>query len=186
MPREVAEYHVAQHNRYWGEREKRLAAEFVGVPSIDVLLALSPAQLFARWLEGHSTRHQVRQMAARGQVDAATAATYANAPTPQARYRAIGAVVDVGDFAYVVYRHDVDRDGITHPGAARWLATLTEDERELVHRRPLGVQIAVCRRQPDGSWRVLAEHGFLGVGRTVITRVEVRPGGDPSSLEHES
>ena len=37
--------------------------------------------------------------------------------------------------------------------------------------------VATCRRQPDGTWCLLADHGFLGTSGTVIGVVEEEPEG---------
>jgi hypothetical protein len=103
----------------------------------------------------------------------------ANAPY---RYVAIGVVEDGTRIAHVLYRFDIDAAHLASGEAEAWLEKLPQEEqtlaRELSGRSH--PQVVTCRRQRDATWRLLANHDFLGVGSTVvgIEENEEQQGGD--------
>lgn len=164
LPRAVAEYQVAQHERYGGHAA-RLRHDFPGVASVEALLALDDDALFAAYLAGRSFRGQLRRLVEDGRADADLVAETLAGPPPigYLDYVPVGWLPDGERVAHVVYHHG----GGTPPGqwtgaAARWFAERTPEEQALTRDitgrgHPF---VATCRRQPDGSWRLLADHGF--------------------------
>jgi hypothetical protein len=173
MPRAVAEYHVAQFKRH-SDPAERLRSDLPTVPSVAALRAMSPAETFAAWLDGRSLRRQIERLAARGQIPPETAAASLSLPGPEHQYVAIGAVNDGERLAHVLYRIRMNEAAAFQGEMAARLASLPEDEQALT--RDIAFrgfpQVATCRRQPDGTWALLADHGFLGVGSTFITNME--------------
>ena len=167
MPREVAEYHVAQHNQQ-RDSAVRLAQEMPGVQTLDELASLSPEGAFALWLRGRSPRAQVEQMVARGQIAASDAQQMLDAVGPVSAfgYIAVGAIADGDTLAHIVYRWDVPAEPIPDSDAASWLARLTPQEQVFAREvsPKLHPQIVSCRRQPNGSWCALADYNFFGMG----------------------
>jgi hypothetical protein len=189
MPREVAEYSVAQIQKH-ADPERRLKDELPGVASVAELRSLDPITVFAKWLEGRSVRRQIERLVAEGRASraAAAAAIARFAEGAQYPYVALGAVPDGDRVVHIVYRHDVGRQESPSPDARRWLESLPPEEQELV--RDIDVSgppwIAACRRQPDATWRLVADHGFLGVGSTHIWRLDEpqdRKDGPPADNE---
>jgi len=182
MPREVAEQFAAWR-RERNDPVHRLREEFPDVASTDELRAMAPAELFAAWLDGRSARRQILRLVAEGRAPAAVAEHLRAGPFPSQSLVALGVVHDGERFAHVLYRHRHDAE----PAAVEthgWAAALPDDERELalelMHRgHP---QVTTCRRQPDGSWRLIADHNLLGYGFMAVGSVtladEVPPPGD--------
>lgn len=165
MPRAVAEYHVEQHKAQ-SDPVRQLRRELPDAEDVAHLKRLGPEEVFALWLAGRSPRREVERMLAEQGIDPGSAASMLEQLTPSFAYEPVGAVADGERVAHVLYRmggvHSED-DG---PEAAAWLAGLPVEERELT-RELAGRQhpmVATCRRQPDGSWRLIADHGFLRLG----------------------
>jgi hypothetical protein len=171
-PREVAEHYVAEHRRS-ADPASRLARELPGVPSPDALRALAPEAAFAAWLEGRSFRKQIERLAAEGRISRRAAESRAILPYGGYRYVPLGAVPDGERIAYVLFRNAFDPADAWSGDAAGWLAGRPDDEqalaRELWGRGP--PHVATCRRQPDDTWRLVADHDFLHVASVVITGV---------------
>ena len=177
-PRAVAEYHVAQYERHAADRATHLGRELPGVDSLEALRALGPAEAFARWLEGQSPRHEFLRMAEASGVPRAAAerqlATKVDPGASAARFEALGSLPDGDRVAHVVYRPAYRRaEGPGAPLSAGARAMLAEAEARLARLNPeeqalerdlrerRGAEVATCRRQPDGSWRLIADERFL-------------------------
>lgn len=169
MPRAVAEYHVAQH-RLMADPLWRMQQELPGVEGVEQLKQLGPEEVFARWLDGRTPRRQIERMIAEGRIGAASAELTLEQVAPALHYEPIGVLADGDRVAHVLYRpleQDPDDAGTE---AAEWMARMPPDERELT-RDLAGRQhpmVATCRRQPDGSWRLIAGYGFLMLGSITI------------------
>jgi len=87
---------------------------------------------------------------------------------PPFRASALGAV-ERGRAAYVVYTL-APREALgPHSKYEAWLASLTDEERDFARDGVTGpVQTAPARRQPDRTWRLVADHDFLGAGSMMI------------------
>jgi len=174
MPREVAEYYASQRHKR-ADPAWRLQEELPGVATVEEAMALTPAELFARWLEGRSPRRQVERLAAEGHIPRDAMETLAAEPIPLRTYLALGAVSDGDRIVHVVYRDEFRTDDVESGDAAQWIARRPPDEQELA-RETWGrahVQTASCRRQADGTWRLLAGHDFLQVANTFVSGLVV-------------
>lgn len=164
MPRDAAAYQATAANRYALERLQRLPVELPGFDSVEAVQRAAPAQVYAAWLEGRSPFAMVEQWIRDGRIaaDVRDAARLSLAGFLQTT--PIGAVLDGDRVAHVLYRHRGDPG---HPEVAH----LPEDEqayaREIWARHH--PRVSTCRRQDDGSWRLLAGHDFVGLGSTVLT-----------------
>ncbi|HEU4564423.1 MAG TPA: hypothetical protein VFS05_07240 [Gemmatimonadaceae bacterium] len=169
MPREVAEYQVEQSRKFMAPM-RRLRENLPGVRSVEEAEAMSPEELFAGWLDGRSPWRQIERLAAEGRIPAATVAQARAYPLPVHRYEVLGVVHDGDRIAHVVYRHANAPDAPDEEAHEAWLAEQPEEERELARdlawRAP--PQVVTCRRQPDGSWRLLAGWDFLHLGSSAI------------------
>jgi hypothetical protein len=177
MPRAVAEHQVAEMRRRRDPAEL-LAREFTKVRSVDELRALAPEEALAQWLEVRSLGGQIARMVAAGRAPAQALDAFRAGLLPRYNYVALGVVLDGDDFADIVYRNDANPTHEPKGEVADWLAQRPDDERQLAramwtrgHPR-----IATARRQPDGTWRLLVEHDFLGVGKTHIAQIGVGGG----------
>jgi hypothetical protein len=165
MPREVAEYHAAEC-RAQADPSRRLERELAGVPDVDALAAMRPEVVFAAWLAGRSPRRQFERQAAEGRASPGAVARALAGVGSSYDHVALGAVPEGEGLSHVLYRPRVG--GPTAPTRAPGLAGPPDaDEaiiRDLAWRVP--PQIATCRRQPDGGWRLVATYDFLGVSST--------------------
>ena len=159
VPREVAEYNFAAIERSRLEPDARLKLEIPAIASVDELKSLDASEVLRRWLqsrmldpdEGYASR------------------TFEPAPGMEVveirktsdgvrlRYTVLGSVRDSGDFAHVVCRDhwetdqaDDEEDSDTY--------TIPADERELSAQLRLRSHLhtVTCRKQADGSWRIIA------------------------------
>jgi hypothetical protein len=168
MPRAVAEFYVEQH-RARMDPATRLRYELPGIPDVDALRLMSAEEIFAAWLDGRSPRRQIERLVSEGQISPASATRSHELASMVHPYVAIGIVQDGDDVAHVLYRYDVDAVH-SSADAEEWLAKLPKDEQTLALELSgrLHPQVTTCRRQQDGTWRLLAGYDFLGLGSTAI------------------
>lgn len=177
LPRAVAEYQVAQHRRYSGHAA-RLRHDFPGVASVEALLALDDAAVFAAYVEGRSLRRQLERLVADGRADPSILAEPITVPSDYYDFVPVGWLPDGERLAHVLFHHGNGTPPEQWTGeSARWFAERTPEEqaltRDLTGRgHPF---VATCRRQPDGTWRLLADHGFQNLMAGQIAAVGRSP-----------
>ena len=160
LPREVAEYQVASIARA-ADPQRMLADELPTVTSMEELRSMTPAAVFAAWLEGQSQRRHVARAAHETHFPAEMfeQALQNALHTP---YEMLGTIYDGEDLAHVVFRPEYK----TLPPAtmdARSGSRIPDDERTALEAQQKAyLQFATLRRGHDGSWRLLAGHRFLG------------------------
>lgn len=171
MPRAVAEYNYEQYRKNQ-DPKAQLERELPGVTSVEMLRELSAEDVYARYLEGRSYRHQLRRLIAESKVPVEWERIQKSG-VPQMHLEPVGVVLDGDRIGHVVYRHDPDdgRDARDRPPhIAEWLSRRPPDERELwevlAARQP--AQVTPMLRHADGSWWLLADRGFMGIGGVVI------------------
>ena len=98
-----------------------------------------------------------RASTAEGRISRRAAEAHASLPYAGYHYVPLGAVADGERIAHVLFRNALD------PDDAQTLA------RELWGRAH--PHVATCRRQPDGTWRLVADHDFLHVASVIISGV---------------
>lgn len=166
MPLEVAEYNLRQHEVAMA-RHRDVTAELPGFADVEALRAAEPELVFAAHLHGKSYRYQLRQYVERGEMTLADldANLHANA------FRKELVPLVCIDISPTLARILITRNyPVTDPATDRWaaqeaerVAALPEDERALYAelRGQFDFTSELCRRQPDGSWLLVAMHGFL-------------------------
>ena len=173
MPREAAEYHVARQQQMM-DPEQRLKEEMPDVPNVDAFRAMAPEEVFTRWLDARSPGRQMERIGAAARIPPdVAAALVAEHRGAELSLVALGFIVDGDRIAHVLYREAFDES--RGRGSEEWLARLPADERELI-RDMAGrghPTTATCRRQPDGTWRLIVDHHFFGVGSSRIIDVQV-------------
>lgn len=179
FPPEVAAYFREQHDRV-ADPATRLALELPAVGSLEELRALTPRQLFVRWLESNTMQAHLQR--ARKLAPLADPAVLEEtwegyqALAGRREYTVLGVVCDEPDLAHVVYRVEYrspdgepSRRVLVFPGDQR--AGLTAEESARLERvrqyyDAVGARMrpstTAVRRQPDGTWRLLADLEFLG------------------------
>ena len=184
MPREVAEYNMAQQRKHSTERST-VADELPGIDTPAVLVAASADAVFAAHLAAVSPRAMYRRAhaaalahgRAAGQTQLPVLPDVADLPH-HITLIALGFVDDGSPIGRIVYRQNFQtmeqldqtatspRDRAILDFHRRRMDALPEDERTL--RLELEnaeiTMIAKCRRQLDGGWLMLAEHGLLWSG----------------------
>ena len=171
MPREVAEYQVAEHRRAV-DPAARLAYELEGITSLDELRASEPLIVFASWLAARSPRAQIRRLIEKGRAPSVPATGFAQKLEWRFYdYAVLGSVPDGEDTAQVVFREQSGAAFMADdPGVVN---TLPADERQLM-RDVWGrgnARLAFCRRQGDRTWCLVAGHQFMGVGMKMIASI---------------
>lgn len=169
MPRAVAEYNVAQRDRFLREwRDPARALE--GITSVEAVRAASPAELFAAWLRAHAPSREVERAARERGIAAEAVAPAMAAARDQFRFIVLGAVPDGLHVAHVLYRNaparDDDASGEARAALEAWRAQQTDDERELAAMvgDAFLPRVVMCLRLPDGTWALNAEQHLFGLG----------------------
>jgi hypothetical protein len=167
MPRAVAEYQIAQIQRQ-SDPAARLAWEFPLAGSIDELRELESAEVFARWLEGKSPRGQILAAVRDGSISESAAAAHSAELGRLPPYQSVGAVQDGKDVAYVLYSFARAESGEMSEEVKEWMDDLSPEEREFAELSLTHPSVAICRRQPDKTWRLIADRDFLHFGSISI------------------
>ena len=163
LSRELAGFQ-AQVHRDHTRPEFLLKQGFPMLPSVEMLAALGPAELFAAWLEGQSPRRQLKRLIERGLAPPEIAEHLDDMNSPR-KYALLGVISEGESAAYILYREDLGDESAMWDGeVGEHVRKLPEGERELEQFLASRAQprTAVCRRQADGSWKLLAGHQFLG------------------------
>ena len=156
MPREMAEYQVA-YMRMHANPAARLKQDFPTATSIADLEAMTPAMLYFAWLEGRGMRRQLEELVNLGRVPPEVLENFRE-PRPVS----IGSVQANDRVAWVVYRDDF---GEFQP-SDEWMREFPEAEKAMaIELAQAGhPRLHTCYRQPDGSWKLVADH--IGLGST--------------------
>lgn len=167
MPRDVAEYQVAQHERSWNQSAV-LEREVPGVGDITSLRALSPVEVFAAHLSRNSVDNRIKQLRQFTPMTTEWEELVRSQVQAVPRYSALGVIHESERIAFVVFRLDFRTPGddiAAANGSGDPDAGLSAEKREYVADVASGPpECQTCRRQPDGSWRLVAGHHFLGLG----------------------
>jgi hypothetical protein len=173
MPRAVAEYQVAQFRESVSPK-RRLNAELPSVKSSDELESMTPANVFAAWLEGKSLRRQIEREVSRGRLTRASAAQVLEQVPAPFNFHGMAFVPDEDHIGYVIYRHGPPASSPDVDGAT---ATTTEDlefAREL--RGRTAPMASTVRKQSDGGWLFVADTDFLMVSQMQVVAEADDPG----------
>ena len=151
-PRDSIESELARMSEY-RDPVKRLHLEISTVSSLEELQALEPGQVLLRWL-------QSRMYCRDYDFESLSEEERERVELLRQQYVVLGSVRDGPDFAQVVCRHvlrnpdyEDDSDDYETP----------QDERELDRELAVRTWIntAACRRQSDGSWRLVAQRSLF-------------------------
>lgn len=164
MPPAVAEYQVAQFNARSGSR-RVLESEVPSVTSADQLREMSPVEVFAAWLEGQSYERQVER--AIRETDVPPEFMQAALDIRPERMLVVLGTVPEGDrIIHVVYRqtYTMPDDAEARDDVPQQQVDVTPEESGFLTDNPQApLEFATLRRQADGSWRLTADHSFLGL-----------------------
>ncbi|MDB4874206.1 MAG: hypothetical protein JWM41_652 [Gemmatimonadetes bacterium] len=176
MPRAVAEYQVTRFRESLDPKQ-RLRDQVPSVKSLAALEAMTPAAVFAAWLEGKSIRRQVDRNVELRRMTRATANEVVAQGEKQFNFKGLGYVDDGDRIAHIVYRRD---DSIRGP-------FLGADEPSLAGRSDAEIQFVgdgwgreapltvMARRQFDDSWLLVASLDFLLVDQIAFISESPEP-----------
>jgi hypothetical protein len=147
---------------------RRMQVELPGITTIDRLVSTDPVALFALWLYAHSTEWlEDEDMGKPWESDS----SWTDRPDEENRnyevnYTIIGCVFDSPDIAHVLYRNEISPLETSAEGYGKWLESASPAYRDFMtamHHRSVPTLIT-CRRQADGTWRLVARNHFMGFG----------------------
>jgi hypothetical protein len=154
MPRAVAEWQARRVRDHY-DPDRRLREELPGADSRAALEAMTPAEVFAAWLDGRSLGNLAERAFERRQITRAAIDEILTVGRPDVVYVALGVVPDGEAIRYIIYRQ------------------------EAAGSRP---QAAMVRRQPDGGWLFVASRDLLMIDPTAAIRSEFTPKPDLSDF----
>lgn len=176
MPREAAEYQIAMSRRHFNA-QSILGDEVPGVTSVEELQNMTPEQVFAIHLSANTLAHQLERARRHGHIPPEVEVQVRTVELPKASYLLLGSVEDGERVAHVVYRREWPQ---ADEGADEAMADLTPAERQFgLDARRGNAEITTCRRQPDGTWRVIATFGFPRQDGVSWSYEEVQPEAPP-------
>lgn len=162
MPREVAEYEVSQYARRYEMMAEQVTRDLPGIADAQALRCATPEQAFTAWLQGRSPQRQIEQLLADGHVPQAAVAQLTTLAAEKLQLTPIGIVHDGDHIAHVLFRHGTETPAEPTPSEVE---SLSVNERRYAVETwgRLHPEVMSTRRQPDGSWRLVVEHGFLSL-----------------------
>lgn len=169
ISREVAEHYLAQMT---GDRDPafRLSLELSTVSSLEELQGLEPSEVLIRWLKSRMPRREEELSIRKWEPSEGLEVTEVRRLSQQEldndfiykpEYVVLGSVRDGDEFAHVVCRH-ADRPGRDDDEESDGYATPTDEgELDRTIRNRVHMLTALCRRQADGTWRLIAERNLF-------------------------
>jgi hypothetical protein len=161
----------------WFGPAHRVRSEFESIETVDELREMDPGRAFARWLQAKSRNPYRSDEPGEGEEWRRAGNSGSRKTTRAYQYFAVGSVLDSPDIAYVIYRNANSPNDI-YPGVMDgWEQSVPADEAELARlthylQRP---QVVTCRKQADGSWRLLAGRSLSLVGTLEVVEIRKNP-----------
>lgn len=171
MPRVVAEYNLAQMNRY-RDPAVRLSLELSTVSSLKELECLDPSEVLICWLKSRSPRREEEFSVKTWEPSEGLEVTEVSRLSQEEldndvifkpKYVVLGSVRDGDEFSHVVCRHadDPEWDDEVAEEFDEYERPADEGELDRKIRNRTHMLTALCRIQPDGSWRLVAERNLF-------------------------
>jgi hypothetical protein len=160
----------------WFNPVHRVIVEFDSVETVEELREIDPGRAFARWLQARS-RNPYRPNVPEEGEEWRRGKETSRKSTRGYSYLAVGSVLDSPDIAYVVYRNAHSPNDV-YPGVMdSWEQSVPADEAELARLTHYlqNPQVLTCRKQTDGSWRLLAGRRLSLVGTLQVVEVHRHP-----------
>jgi hypothetical protein len=168
MPREAAEFQAANMARM-ADPKHILEDEVPSISSVEELRDMAPAKVFAAHLEGQSHARQVERAQRDSQLPPDVIADALQHPF-KTKFHVLGAVADGDRMVHIIFRREYETDGTEDDAdPLLWPGDLTPEELSAVQdQQNANIDFAQLRKQPDGSWRMLAGTAFLGRHNPVL------------------
>lgn len=173
MPVEVAEYNLKQFERAQSTRGK-ISDELPGFSSIDELRAAPAEVVFAEYLDGRSMVRQLRNASAKQLIRSSDAELADMLNAFRHRLKPIAHIEAGPTIGHILFRQEF---AIPAPGNDPWaakeaarVAALPRDEQAFLAelRDFQAPSIALCRRQAEGGWLLIAGYEFLATAVGVV------------------
>lgn len=169
LPREVAEYNLTRMNRYRDPVE-RLQLELSTVSSVDELQSLDPSEVLIRWLQSRMPQREDEFSVRTWEPSSGMGVTEIRKLSQEEldndfiykpEYVVLGSVRDGEELAHVVCRHADQHDRDDEEQSEDYTTPSDEAELNCVIQNRVHMLTALCRRQPDGAWRLIAERNLF-------------------------
>jgi hypothetical protein len=154
-----------------------MKVEFPKLSTMHDLRQMESVDAFASWLEGQASPRKALadrcQEFWKGDSDAGSATESSGALINYPRYTIIGCAFDSMDIAHVVYRPAISPPERYADVYESWFARWPSEYRDFVtalHHRGIPMLIT-CRKQADGSWRIVASHRFMLFGSLSVVQI---------------
>ena len=143
--------------------------------TVDGLSAMDPVRLFAAWLDTKSGDRFTSEPLRRPWDSEASwnPEDIVTNRKAEPKYEVIGCVFDTPDIAHVVYRLELSAKEALPDGYRDWFESAAPAYRDFMsamHHRG-DPSLVTCRRQGDGTWRLVAKKDFMGFGAVSISMV---------------
>jgi hypothetical protein len=152
---------------------RQLNAGFPDLSTVEELVAMEPVDVFASWLTAKSYDRYLAEDSSAEPWERSDSEWRGDSPRDQRGqwpdYQIIGCVYDPPDIAHVLYRNRLSAAEASK-GYDSWLSNTAPEHREFMtamHHRGEPILIT-CRRQTDGSWRLVAKRHFMLFGSLEI------------------
>jgi hypothetical protein len=169
MPREVAEYNVDEMERY-RDPALRLSLEIPTVSSVEELNGLEPTEVLIRWLKSRmpwrEEEFSIRQWEPSEGLEVTEVRRLSqeeidNDVIYKPAYVVLGSVRDGDEFAHVISRRADRSPGDDEPADEDYATPADEAELDRTIRNRIHMLTALCRRQADSTWRLVAERNLF-------------------------
>lgn len=157
--------------------DSMMKVEFPLLTSMDDLRSMEPVDAFTCWLEGKATHPRSAEVdpdepwIAELKAELEGDDPYDDREWPL--YEIVGCVFDSPDIAHVVYRPKASAREVIGAGYDEWLARGPSEYREyMIAMNHRGIPMLIsCRRQKDGSWRLVGNRQFSFFSSLQVTEI---------------
>jgi len=151
---------------------RQMQSEFPTIPSLDQLISMDPAAVFATWMYANSAEHFENKTPRRPwEISSEWKRGEDQHRDSEPNYAIIGCVFASPDIAHVLYHNELSALEASPDGYGKWLCQalpVYRDFMNAMHHRGIP-SLITCRRQSDGSWLLVARKDFMLVGTLGVT-----------------
>jgi len=150
----------------------RMQSEFPTIRSLDQLISMDPIAVFATWMYASSAaRFQDKTPRRPWEISSEWKPGEDQHRDSEPTYAIIGCVFASPDIAHVLYHNELSALESSPGGYGKWLSEalpVYRDFMNAMHHRGTP-SLITCRRQSDGSWRLVARKDFMSAGTLGVT-----------------
>jgi len=150
----------------------RMQSGFPTIPSLDQLISMDPATVFATWMYANSAeRFEDKTPRRPWEISSEWKPREDQHDRRETNYAIIGCVFASPDIGHVLYHNELSALEASPDGYGKWLSEalpVYRDFMKAMHHRGIP-SLITCRRQSDGSWLLVARKDFILVGNLGVT-----------------